>query len=77
LFVGTGEIDKDVSPKGQLALVADACAAGTIVEAHLYAGLDHNGTVNASLKDSVPFARKVMQDVAITPQCAPEPQTAP
>jgi pimeloyl-ACP methyl ester carboxylesterase len=76
LFVGTGENDKDVSPVAQLALVKDACAAGTVVEAHFYAGLDHSGTVNASLQDSLPFARKVMRDEAIPPQCAPELEPA-
>jgi pimeloyl-ACP methyl ester carboxylesterase len=76
LFVGTGENDKDVSPVAQSALVKDACAAGTIVEAHLYAGLDHSGTVNGSLQDSIPFARKVMQGIAIDRHCEPQPQPA-
>jgi Secretory lipase len=76
LFVGTGENDKDVSPVAQSALVKDACAAGTILEAHLYAGLDHSGTVNASLQDSIPFARKVMQGLAIDRHCEPQPQPA-
>ena len=31
-------------------LVADACKAGTVVEGHLYHGLGHSETVNASLK---------------------------
>jgi hypothetical protein len=41
------------------------------VESHLYGGLTHGGTVNASLKDSVPFVRKIMAGAPITPVCEP------
>jgi len=71
IFIGTGAEDHDVAPSSQLALVKDACAAGTVVEAHLYAGLSHSPTVNASLKDSLPFVRKVLAGEPITPVCAP------
>jgi pimeloyl-ACP methyl ester carboxylesterase len=74
LFVGTGERDQDVPPSEQLTLVRDACAAGSIVEAHLYARLTHSGTVNASLKDSIPFVRKVMAGEPIIPACQPSPE---
>jgi pimeloyl-ACP methyl ester carboxylesterase len=74
LFVGTGERDIDTPTAGQLVLVRATCAAGTTVEAHLYAGLDHSGTVNPSFKDSVVFARKVMTSQPITPQCEPQAQ---
>jgi Secretory lipase len=74
LFVGTGAQDHDVPPATQLALVRNACAEGSTVEAHLYAGLDHGGTVNASLKDSVPFVRKLMAGEPITPVCEPAPE---
>jgi pimeloyl-ACP methyl ester carboxylesterase len=71
LFVGIGEQDRDVAPARQRALIRNACAAGSVVEAHLYAGLDHGATVNASLKDSVPFVHKVMSGEAIVPVCQP------
>jgi pimeloyl-ACP methyl ester carboxylesterase len=71
LFTGTGEYDHDVMPARQLMLVRNACAEGTIVEAHLYAGLNHGETVNASLKDSVPFVRKVLAGEPIKPICTP------
>jgi pimeloyl-ACP methyl ester carboxylesterase len=74
LFVGTGAEDHDVAPGRQLALVRDACAAGSTVEAHLYAGLNHGQTVNASLRDSLPFVRKVLAGEAITPVCEPQPE---
>jgi pimeloyl-ACP methyl ester carboxylesterase len=71
LFVGTGEQDHDVPPASQLALVRDACAAGSVVDAHLYVGLTHSKTVNASLKNSVPFVRKLMAGEPIPPICEP------
>ena len=55
LFMGTGAVDVDVSTEQQIALAKDACAAGTTVVQHVYPGLDHSGTVNASLVDSVAF----------------------
>jgi pimeloyl-ACP methyl ester carboxylesterase len=74
LFVGTGDQDHDVAPAGQLALVHAACAAGSTVQAHLYAGRDHGGTVNASLKDSIPFVRAILAGEPITPVCDPQPE---
>ena len=74
IFVGTGAEDKDVAPEDQLSLVKDACDAGTIVEAHLYSGLNHGETVNASLRDSLPFVKKVMAGEAIAPICEPHPE---
>lgn len=74
LFVGTGEADQDVPPALQLGLVKAACAAGTVVQAHLYKGLDHSQTVNASLPDSDAFTQAVMADQPVTPQCSPVPQ---
>ncbi|MEO8716419.1 MAG: lipase family protein [Acetobacteraceae bacterium] len=74
VFIGTGQNDHDVPPASQLALVKDACAAGSVVEAHLYAGLAHSATVNASLKDSLPFVRKVLAGEAITSVCEPAPE---
>jgi secretory lipase len=71
LFVGTGQEDHDVPPMSQLALVRNACAAGSLIEAHLYSGLNHGQTVNGSLKDSVPFVRKIMAGASIAPVCQP------
>ena len=74
LFVGTGELDQDVPPPLQFGLVKAACAAGTIVQAHLYKGLNHSQTVNASLPDSAAFTQAVMAGEPVTPQCTPTPQ---
>lgn len=76
IFMGAGTADKDVAPSGQLQLAREACDAGTTVEAHLYEGLDHAGTVNGSLNDSLPFVRKVLRGEPITPHCAPRSETA-
>lgn len=74
VFIGTGLEDRDVNPAAQQQLVKDSCAAGTIVEAHWYKGLTHDQTVNASLKDSLPFVRKVFAGQPIRPICAPAPE---
>ncbi|GBQ68446.1 hypothetical protein AA103196_1946 [Ameyamaea chiangmaiensis NBRC 103196] len=74
LFVGTGTADRDVSPLGQAALVHDACAAGTVVQAHLYKGQDHSQTVLASLPDSAAFTNAVMSGRSVAPACAPVPK---
>lgn len=72
IFIGTGASDLTPSAVSQLALMKDACAAGSIVEGHIYAGLGHSATVNASLKDSLPFVRKVFAGEKIEPICSPE-----
>lgn len=74
VFIGTGAADLDVRPATQERLVKDACAAGTVVEAHIYAGLDHSETVNASLHDSLPFVRKIFANQKIAPVCFPVPE---
>jgi len=71
IFVGTGQSDQDVLAANQLELVKDACEAGTTIEAHLYSGLDHSGTVMASLKHSVPFVRKIMSGDPVGAVCEP------
>jgi pimeloyl-ACP methyl ester carboxylesterase len=72
VFIGIGA-DDGLAPL-ELSLAKDACAAGTTVEAHLYAGREHNGTVNTSLEDSIPFVRKVLAGQPVTPVCSPVEQ---
>lgn len=74
IFIGAGQTDPSTTAQSQSALAQDACAVGTVVQAHIYAGLEHSGTVNASLKDSIPFAHKVIAGKPITPICNPTPQ---
>jgi hypothetical protein len=55
----------------QGALVKDACAAGTQVVWRRYPGLDHSGTLNASLADSLPFARSLLAGQPVASNCDP------
>ena len=73
LFVGTGEADRDVPPAMQAALVRDACAAGARIVWRRYSGLDHGATVNASLADSLPFARSVLAGQQVASNCPNAP----
>ncbi|WP_414155577.1 lipase family protein [Pseudomonas sp. BNK-43-a] len=74
IFIGTGAEDQTPTAASQAKLMQDACDAGSIVEGHLYKGLGHSETVNASLKDSIPFAHKVINGEPITPICKPTVQ---
>lgn len=58
LFIGAG-IDDGLSAVA-VALQEDACAVGTPVELNLYPARDHSGAVNESLRDSIPFARRLL-----------------
>lgn len=69
LFMGTGEKDMDVPADQQAGLARDACKAGTLVAQHVYPGRDHNGTVNASLVDSIPFVRKLVAGQPVASTC--------
>lgn len=55
VFIGIGEADINVPTAMQKQFATDVKAAGTQAEVHFYPGLDHSGTVNPSLRDSVPF----------------------
>jgi pimeloyl-ACP methyl ester carboxylesterase len=72
VFMGTGGKDHDVPPAGQERLFTDACAAGSVIERHVYPELDHSGTVNGSLSDSTPFVKKAFAGEAIAGNC-PKP----
>jgi pimeloyl-ACP methyl ester carboxylesterase len=74
IFIGTGASDLTPSALNQLTLMKDACAAGSVVEGHVYAGLGHSATVNASLRDSIPFVKKLFAGEKIAPVCEPHLQ---
>src|SRR5574337_1266819 len=71
--LGTGVADRDVSTAQQLRLAKDACAAGTLVQQHVYPGLSHSETVNASLADSIPFVRSLLAGQPVASTCASGP----
>jgi acetyl esterase/lipase len=72
VFIGIGEDDTDAPTRLQLELVKRACAEGTIVEAHLYAGLTHYQTLTRSVPGAISFAERVLSGKTIKPACAPE-----
>jgi pimeloyl-ACP methyl ester carboxylesterase len=72
LFIGMGEEDVDAPTRLQLELAKKACAEGTTVEAHLYAGLTHYQALTTSQPDALRFAEKVLAGKTIKPICAPE-----
>ena len=73
LFMGIGELDSDAPARLQLLLAKNACAAGTIVEAHAYAGATHDAAVaHLASRGALRFADKVLAGEAITAVCAPE-----
>jgi hypothetical protein len=53
----------------QAALVRDACAVGARIVWRRYSGLDHGATVDASLADSLPFARSVLAGQQVASNC--------
>lgn len=69
LFVGTGLKDRDVNPAAQQALVQDSCAAGTVVENHIYPNTAHIETWLASSSDALHFANHLLKGEKITSSC--------
>jgi Secretory lipase len=69
IFVGTGLADGEAGTAQQYNAVAGMCAAGTSVEWHTYPGLTHNGAVNSSLRDSLPFVQRLMSGKAGQGSC--------
>lgn len=60
VFIGIGGQDINVPTTMQQQFARDVSAAGTPVDIHFYPDLDHSGTVNPSLRDSVPFVLHTM-----------------
>ena len=61
VFVGTGLADNEAGVAQQYNAVAAMCDAGTNVTWKTYSGLTHNGAVNGSAEDSVPFALALLK----------------
>jgi pimeloyl-ACP methyl ester carboxylesterase len=70
VFMGVGLADSTTFPEGQYNLAAAACYEGSTIELHYYPGLDHSGTVNPSLVDSLPFVRKAVAGESMPGNCA-------
>ncbi|MFT8432759.1 lipase family protein [Acetobacter orientalis] len=61
VWVGTGLADGEAGISQQYNAVAAMCDAGTHVTWVQYHGLTHNGAVNPSANDSVPFATNLLK----------------
>jgi len=70
VFVGTGLADVSAGIASQYNFVSAMCFAGSKVESHYYPGMTHGGTVNASLVDSLPFVRRLIQGEPVPGNCA-------
>lgn len=73
IFLGTGSLDRDTPQRMQAAFMRDACAAGTVVEAHLYTDLDHRQVVPGSTGESLPFVQAAFAGDAIKGNCDASP----
>lgn len=77
IFIGAGATDGSTTANTQMAIARAACAAGSVVEARVYAGQDHSGTVNQSLTDSIPFVRHLLRGEAVASNCSALPGPDP
>jgi len=62
VFIGMGSVDVNVPTAMQKRFADAVISAGTQADVHIYEGLDHSGTVNPSLRDSVPFLIKTLNN---------------
>ena len=69
IFVGTGLADGEAGTAQQYNAVVGMCTAGTRVEWRTYPGLTHNGAVNVSLHDSLPFVKRLLSGQTIDATC--------
>lgn len=69
LFVGSGAADRDTPLRMQAGFVKRACAAGSVVEAHLYEEHDHLTTLNYSTTDSSKFVAAAFAGSEISGNC--------
>lgn len=69
VFLGTGGQDHDVPTATQVELAKDSCAAGSAIAYHFYPDQNHSGTVGASLPDSTPFVRALMDGKPVASNC--------
>ncbi|RDI23523.1 lipase family protein [Pseudacidovorax intermedius] len=70
VFLGTGLADRTVPPRRQYAAAAALCAAGNPLTWQTYAGVSHNGIVNAAFDDELRFVRQVMAGQTPAGNCA-------
>jgi len=70
VFLGTGLADRTIPPRRQHAAAAALCAAGNPLVWKTYAGITHNGIVNAAFDDEVAFVRRALSSPANESNCS-------
>lgn len=70
LFLGTGLADRTIPPRRQYAAAAALCASGNAMVWRAYAGITHNGIVNAAFDDELQFVRRVLAGETPRSDCA-------
>ncbi|NKF23580.1 lipase family protein [Solimonas marina] len=70
VFTATGLADAMAGTAQQYNFLSAMCTAGSTVEWHYYPGQTHHSTVNLSLQDSEPFARRLLAGETIESNCA-------
>lgn len=70
LLLGTGLSDTTIPPRHQYAAVRALCATGSPVVWKTYAGMTHNGGLNASFDDALAFMRDRMAGKPLASNCA-------
>jgi hypothetical protein len=70
VFLGTGLADRTMPPRRQHAAAAALCAAGNPLLWKTYAGITHNGIVNAAFDDEVTFVRRALSSQANESNCS-------
>lgn len=70
LFLGTGLADRTISPHRQFAAAHALCDAGNPLVWKSYAGITHNGVVNAAFEDQLQFVRELGRGVRPAGNCA-------
>lgn len=69
LFLGTGLADRTIPPRRQYAAAAALCEAGNPLVWKTYAGITHNGIVNAAFEDELRFVRAVRANAPQESNC--------
>lgn len=81
VFLGTGLADRTVPPAHQHRAATALCAAGTSLVWRGYAGITHNGIVNAAFEDERVFVRQALAGLPVAGNCgqtsAPGPAEKP
>lgn len=70
VFLGTGLADRTLPPRRQYAAAVALCSAGNAVTWKTYAGVTHNGIVNAAFDDELAFVRRAMEGAPAPSNCS-------